>query len=53
MGVRERTGMRAAGHETGTLVNALIAHCGASLIGIGGEARRGGDRDAPAAGRDA
>ena len=26
----------AAGHETGTLVNALIAHCGASLSGIGG-----------------
>ncbi len=25
----------AAGHETGTLVNALIAHCGASLSGIG------------------
>src|SRR5207237_5946619 len=26
----------AAGHETGTLVNALIAHCGASLSGIRG-----------------
>src|SRR4029453_2021803 len=26
----------AAGHESGTLVNALIAHCGASLSGIGG-----------------
>ncbi len=26
----------AAGHGTGTLVNALIAHCGASLSGIGG-----------------
>src|SRR5204863_1346725 len=26
----------AAGHETGTLVNALIAHCGESLSGIGG-----------------
>jgi 23S rRNA pseudouridine1911/1915/1917 synthase len=26
----------AAGHETGTLVNALIAHCGTSLSGIGG-----------------
>jgi 23S rRNA pseudouridine1911/1915/1917 synthase len=26
----------AAGHETGTLVNALIAHCGDSLSGIGG-----------------
>lgn len=31
----------AAGHETGTLVNALIAHCGDSLMGIGGEARPG------------
>src|SRR5258705_329557 len=29
----------AAGHETGTLVNALIAHCGASLSGIGGVER--------------
>src|ERR1041385_2355542 len=26
----------AAGNRTGTLVNALIAHCGASLSGIGG-----------------
>ena len=26
----------AAGHERGTLVNALIAHCGESLSGIGG-----------------
>lgn len=31
----------AAGHETGTLVNALIAHCGASLSGIGGVRRPG------------
>ena len=31
----------AAGHQTGTLVNALIAHCGASLSGIGGEIRPG------------
>jgi len=31
----------AAGHSTGTLVNALIAHCGASLSGIGGERRPG------------
>ena len=31
----------AAGHATGTLVNALIAHCGASLSGIGGEKRPG------------
>jgi 23S rRNA pseudouridine1911/1915/1917 synthase len=31
----------AAGHWTGTLVNALIAHCGASLSGIGGERRPG------------
>ena len=31
----------AAGHRTGTLVNALIAHCGASLSGIGGERRPG------------
>ena len=30
-----------AGHETGTLVNALIAHCGASLSGIGGVRRPG------------
>jgi 23S rRNA pseudouridine1911/1915/1917 synthase len=31
----------AAGHETGTLVNALIAHCGLSLSGIGGVKRPG------------
>jgi len=31
----------AAGHWTGTLVNALIAHCGATLSGIGGERRPG------------
>ena len=31
----------AAGNETGTLVNALIAHCGESLSGIGGERRPG------------
>ncbi len=31
----------AAGHQTGTLVNALIAHCGASLSGIGGVLRPG------------
>jgi 23S rRNA pseudouridine1911/1915/1917 synthase len=31
----------AAGHGTGTLVNALIAHCGESLSGIGGERRPG------------
>lgn len=30
-----------AGHETGTLVNALIAHCGAGLSGIGGVQRPG------------
>ena len=30
-----------AGHETGTLVNALIAHCGDSLSGIGGVKRPG------------
>lgn len=30
-----------AGHDTGTLVNALIAHCGASLSGIGGIKRPG------------
>ena len=28
-------------HQTGTLVNALIAHCGDSLSGIGGERRPG------------
>src|SRR3954467_273705 len=31
----------AGGHATGTLVNALIAHCGASLSGIGGVKRPG------------
>ena len=31
----------AAGHHGGTLVNALIAHCGTSLSGIGGVARPG------------
>ncbi|MFN3931165.1 MAG: RluA family pseudouridine synthase [Brevundimonas sp.] len=31
----------APGCETGTLVNALLAHCGASLSGIGGVARPG------------
>ena len=31
----------AAGNEDGTLVNALIAHCGKSLSGIGGEKRPG------------
>jgi 23S rRNA pseudouridine1911/1915/1917 synthase len=31
----------AAGHASGTLVNALIAHCGDSLSGIGGERRPG------------
>ena len=30
-----------AGHATGTLVNALIHHCGASLSGIGGVKRPG------------
>ncbi|MEQ1673350.1 MAG: RluA family pseudouridine synthase, partial [Hyphomicrobium sp.] len=30
-----------AGHADGTLVNALIAHCGASLSGIGGVRRPG------------
>lgn len=30
-----------AGHDSGTLVNALIAHCGASLSGIGGVRRPG------------
>jgi 23S rRNA pseudouridine1911/1915/1917 synthase len=29
------------GHASGTLVNALIAHCGASLSGIGGVKRPG------------
>lgn len=31
----------AAGHYDGTLVNALLAHCGAGLSGIGGVARPG------------
>jgi len=31
----------AAGHQSGTLVNALIAHCGDSLSGIGGVRRPG------------
>ncbi|MCL5778788.1 RluA family pseudouridine synthase [Limibaculum sp. FT325] len=31
----------APGAERGTLVNALLAHCGASLAGIGGERRPG------------
>jgi 23S rRNA pseudouridine1911/1915/1917 synthase len=31
----------AAGNWTGTLVNALLAHCGESLSGIGGERRPG------------
>jgi len=31
----------AGGHEDGTLVNALIAHCGESLSGIGGVRRPG------------
>jgi 23S rRNA pseudouridine1911/1915/1917 synthase len=31
----------AAGHASGTLVNALIAHCGATLSGIGGVKRPG------------
>jgi 23S rRNA pseudouridine1911/1915/1917 synthase len=31
----------AAGHEDGTLVNALVAHCGESLSGIGGVRRPG------------
>jgi len=31
----------AAGHSSGTLVNALIAHCGESLSGIGGVKRPG------------
>jgi 23S rRNA pseudouridine1911/1915/1917 synthase len=31
----------AAGHEDGTLVNALVAHCGDSLSGIGGIRRPG------------
>jgi 23S rRNA pseudouridine1911/1915/1917 synthase len=31
----------APGNETGTLVNALLAHCGETLTGIGGERRPG------------
>lgn len=31
----------AAGHPDGTLVNALLHHCGASLSGVGGELRPG------------
>lgn len=31
----------AAGHDSGTLVNALLAHCGESLSGIGGVKRPG------------
>ncbi len=31
----------AAGHESGTLVNALLSHCGDSLSGVGGEKRPG------------
>ena len=31
----------AAGHQSGTLVNALLYHCGDSLSGIGGEKRPG------------
>ncbi|MBI1365803.1 MAG: RluA family pseudouridine synthase [Alphaproteobacteria bacterium] len=31
----------ASGNWSGTLVNALIAHCGASLLGVGGVARPG------------
>lgn len=31
----------APGNETGTLVNALLAHCGPTLTGIGGERRPG------------
>src|SRR6266851_586417 len=31
----------AAGHWTGTLVNALVAHCGDSLSGVGGVRRPG------------
>ena len=29
----------AAGHDSGTLVNALLAHCGENLSGIGGVKR--------------
>ena len=31
----------APGNQDGTLVNALLAHCGDSLTGIGGERRPG------------
>jgi 23S rRNA pseudouridine1911/1915/1917 synthase len=31
----------APGNETGTLVNAVIAHCGPSLVGVGAERRPG------------
>ncbi|PPD45127.1 MAG: RNA pseudouridine synthase [Methylocystis sp.] len=31
----------ASGHETGTLVNALIAHCGETLSGVGGVKKPG------------
>ncbi|MEQ1669686.1 MAG: RluA family pseudouridine synthase [Hyphomicrobium sp.] len=31
----------AAGHASGTLVNALVAHCGATLSGVGGVKRPG------------
>ena len=44
IGVDKPPGMAAhpaPGSETGTLVNALLAHCGASLSGIGGVARPG------------
>ena len=41
----------APGHGQGTLVNALLAHCGTSLSGIGGVLRPGGAR-APTAPRD-
>ncbi len=42
--INKRAGMvvhPAAGNWDGTLVNALIAHCGDTLSGIGGEARPG------------
>jgi 23S rRNA pseudouridine1911/1915/1917 synthase len=42
--VNKKAGMvvhPAAGHRSGTLVNALIAHCGESLSGVGGFARPG------------
>ena len=31
----------ATSHQAGTLVNALLHHCGASLVGVGGERRPG------------